>query len=90
LFISDVLHHVPNWDARLGKLAAETKAGTRLVVIEFREGQLPQGPPEGVKVTKAELIRLVQRAGFTLEADDPALMPYQTFLAFRRSAAAQR
>jgi SAM-dependent methyltransferase len=90
VFIADVLHHVARRDAWLGKLAAETKAGTRLVVIEFREGKLPQGPPENIKVPKAELIRLVQKAGFTLESDDPALLPYQTFLAFRRAASGQR
>jgi ubiquinone/menaquinone biosynthesis C-methylase UbiE len=89
VFISDVLHHVANRDAWLGKLAAETKAGARLVVIEFREGRLPQGPPENVKIPKAELVQLVQQAGFALETDDPALLPYQTFLVFRRMASAR-
>ena len=88
VFISDVLHHVANRDAWLGRLSAETRPGTRLVVIEFREGQLPQGPPEALKIPKAEMIRLVRAAGFVLETDDSALLPYQTFLLFRRAAPA--
>lgn len=39
-------------------------------------------------VPKAELIRLVQRAGFVLESDAPAHLPYQTFLVFRRGVPA--
>jgi SAM-dependent methyltransferase len=89
VFISDVLHHVVDRQAWLGRLAGETRPGARLAVIEFREGRLPQGPPEAVKIPKAELVRLVQAAGFVLERDDQALLPYQTFLLFRRSAPAR-
>jgi len=31
--------------AFLARLAAEVAPGTRLVVVEFKEGELPQGPP---------------------------------------------
>lgn len=89
VFIADVLHHVTNRESWLARLAGETRPGARLVVIEFREGRLPQGPPEAVKIPKAELIRLVRGAGFVLESDDPALLPYQTFLVFRRAAPAR-
>ncbi len=85
VFISDVLHHVAKREAWLGKLARETKPGTRLVMIEFREGQLPQGPPEAINVPKTTLVRLVQEAGFVLESDEQALLPYQTFLVFKRA-----
>jgi SAM-dependent methyltransferase len=89
VFIADVIHHVPGREAWLATLAKETKPGARLVVIEFREGRLPQGPPEAVKIPKAELIKLVRGAGFVLETDDPSLLPYQTFLVFRRAEAAR-
>ena len=58
------------------------------MVVEFKEGKLPQGPPEAIKVPKAGLIALVRKAGFQLRADDPALLPYQTFLVFAKPAAA--
>jgi SAM-dependent methyltransferase len=89
VFIADVLHHVADRRAWLAKLATETKAGAHLAIIELREGRLPQGPPEAVKISKAELIQSVQHAGFALETDDPELLPYQTFLVFRRTASAR-
>jgi SAM-dependent methyltransferase len=84
VFVCDVIHHVEARDAWLAKLFSEMKPGARLVVIEFKEGKLPQGPPEGVKIPKARLTGLVRDAGFTLRSDDPKLLPYQTFLVFER------
>jgi ubiquinone/menaquinone biosynthesis C-methylase UbiE len=45
VFICDVLHHVEERRAWLERLHEETKPGARLVLIEFKEGDLPQGPP---------------------------------------------
>ncbi|MFL5302619.1 MAG: class I SAM-dependent methyltransferase [Anaeromyxobacteraceae bacterium] len=86
VFVCDVLHHVDDREAWLRKLASEMKPGARLVVVEFKEGKLPQGPPEAVKIPKAQLVAMLERAGFTLQTDEPELLPYQTFLTFRKSA----
>jgi hypothetical protein len=45
---------------------------------------LPEGPPEKIKVPKAEVIRLCKEAGFTLKDDRSDLLPYQEFLVFER------
>jgi SAM-dependent methyltransferase len=87
VFISDVIHHVANREAWLRKGYAEMKPGAKLVVVEFKEGRLPQGPPESVKVPKAKLISMLQDAGFRLVSDRPDLLPYQTFLTFEKPAA---
>lgn len=84
VFVCDVIHHVEGREAWLRKLAAEVRPGARLVVIEFKEGQLPEGPPEAVKIPKARLVGILRDAGFTLKIDDPKLLPYQTFLVFER------
>lgn len=52
-------------------------------VVEVKEGKLPEGPPESVKLPRAELVKLVTGAGLTLESEQPELLPYQTFLVFR-------
>jgi SAM-dependent methyltransferase len=85
VFVCDVLHHVPNRSQWLKKLHAEMPAGARLAIIEFKSGELPQGPPESIKVSKAELIALLKTAGFTLREDRPRLLPYQEFLVFVKS-----
>jgi SAM-dependent methyltransferase len=87
VFVADVLHHVQDREAWLRRMFSETKPGAKLVVIEFKEGKLPQGPPEAVKIPKAKLMEIVREAGFALESDDPKLLPYQTFLVFQKPLA---
>ncbi len=86
VFVCDVVHHVDGREAWLRKLAAEMKPGAKLVVIEFKEGKLPEGPPEAVKIPKAKLVSLLESAGFSLQSDQPELLPYQTFLTFTKPA----
>ena len=50
----DVLHHIPDHTAWLGRLAGKMRAGARLALLEFKEGKLPEGPPEDVKIPKAD------------------------------------
>jgi hypothetical protein len=54
------------------------------MVIEFKEGQLPEGPPENAKIPKSGLIRLVTATGLRLESEKPDLPPYQSLLTFRK------
>ncbi|MGI5863083.1 MAG: class I SAM-dependent methyltransferase [Myxococcales bacterium] len=84
VFICDVLHHVPDRAAWLGKLAAGMKSGARLALVEFKEGELPQGPPEGAKIPRAKLLELASDAGLKLVEEKPELLPYQTFLVFQQ------
>jgi SAM-dependent methyltransferase len=86
VFVCDVIHHVGEREAWLGKLAAEMKPGARLVVVEFKEGKLPEGPPESVKIPKAKLVAMLEGAGFSLQSDQPKLLPYQSFLTFTKPA----
>ena len=84
VFVCDVLMHVPQRAEWLKTLHAQMRPGARLVLIDFKEGDLPEGPPEKIKVPKQEIVRLCQLAGFTLKEDKPALLPYQHFLVFAR------
>jgi SAM-dependent methyltransferase len=84
VFMCDVLHHVPDRNAWLGKLVAQMPSGARLALIEFREGKLPEGPPEHMKIPRGELIDSLTRAGLRLETEMSKLLPYQYFLVFRK------
>lgn len=84
VFICDVLHHVKDRPAWLKKLNGQMRSGARLVMIEFRAGKLPEGPPEAVKIPKEKLIELCKDAGFTLKEDKSKLLPYQEFLVFEK------
>ncbi len=84
VFVCDVLMHVKEKSAWLRALHAQMRPGARITLIDFKEGDLPEGPPESVKVPKAEILRLCTSAGFRLEEDRPSLLPYQEFLVFSR------
>jgi SAM-dependent methyltransferase len=84
VFLCDILHHVSERSAWLLRLHDEMKAGARLVVIEFKEGDLPEGPPAALKIPRNELLSLVQGAGFILVGEEKDLLPYQAFLVFRK------
>ncbi|HEY5957251.1 MAG TPA: class I SAM-dependent methyltransferase [Polyangiaceae bacterium] len=84
VFVCDVLHHVSDRREWLTKLAQPLKTGSRLVLIEFREGKLPEGPPESMKIPRAELVSLATQSGFTLEREVANVLPYQVFLVFTR------
>ena len=84
VFVCDVLHHVADRPAWLAKLAGEMKSGARLVLVEFKEGNLPEGPPEAAKIPRAQLVELVTKAGFLLDSERKDLLPYQVFLVFKK------
>lgn len=84
VFVCDVLHHVADRAGWLAKLAGQMKPGARLVLIEFKEGPLPEGPPEAMKISRAATLQLVETAGLKLVAEKQELLPYQTFLVFEK------
>jgi FkbM family methyltransferase len=82
VFVCDVLLHVKKKPEWLKAIYAQLKSETRLVLIDFKQGDLPEGPPEKIKVPKAEVIRMCNETGFRLKEDRPDLLPYQEFLVF--------
>ena len=84
VFVCDVLHHVKEPEAWLKKLSAQMKKGSRLAVIEFREGDLPEGPPAAVKIPKNRLVAMITANKFSLEAEKSEILPYQIFLIFAK------
>jgi hypothetical protein len=83
VFICDVLHHVTDRPAWLGRVASEMKTGAKLELIEFKEGKLPEGPPEGAKIPRAQLVSLASHAGLMLDSEKTDI-PYQVFLVFKK------
>jgi ubiquinone/menaquinone biosynthesis C-methylase UbiE len=84
VFVCDVIHHVQDQKVWLNKLSSEMKKGAQLVVIEFKEGDLPKGPPVSFKIPKKKLIDMILENNFKLDKDIPDLLPYQTFLIFSK------
>jgi hypothetical protein len=84
VFICDVLHHIPDRSAWLGRIVAEMKSGAKLALIEFKEGALPEGPPASAKIPRAQLMSLASKAGLGFEGEKVNVLPYQVYLVFRK------
>ena len=84
VFVCDVLHHVSDPDAWLATLHDELRPGAKLALVEFKQGDLPAGPPAAMKIGRDRLVQLVVDAGFHLIEEQPDLLPYQMFLVFQR------
>jgi arsenite methyltransferase len=84
VFICDVLHHLKNRAEWLKKLFSELNRGTKLILIEFKEGNLPEGPPEKIKISGKEMLALVNGAGFSLIKDNTTILPYQNYFVFEK------
>ncbi len=82
VFVCDVLHHVKDQPTWLSKMYSETASKTKLVIVEFKEGNLPEGPPATLKIARQRVAELVTAAGFQKLAEDSELLPYQFTLTF--------
>jgi SAM-dependent methyltransferase len=74
-------HHINKRIKYLKHLTGALKPGGRLVLIDWREGDLPQGPPKGHKISRDAVIRELDKAGWALTSESVAL-PYQYVLIF--------
>jgi ubiquinone/menaquinone biosynthesis C-methylase UbiE len=81
IFICDTWHHIENRPSYLGRLRTALKPNGRLAIVDFHKKPLPVGPPESMKLTRAEVVAEATAAGFSV-AEEPTFLPYQYFLVF--------
>jgi 2-polyprenyl-3-methyl-5-hydroxy-6-metoxy-1,4-benzoquinol methylase len=84
VFICDVLHHVKNKGDWLKAIFSQMKNDSKLVLIEFKEGKLPEGPPEDIKIPLEKMISITTNAGFVNLKQNEELLPYQYYLEFKK------
>jgi predicted methyltransferase len=81
LVILDTFHHLDHRRAYLPGLRASLIPGGRIAVLDWREGELPEGPPPDHKLPRQQVIDEMRAAGFALAAEHDFL-PYHYFLIF--------
>lgn len=74
-------HHLEDRVAYSRKLAKALVQGGRFVLVDWREGELPHGPPPEEKIPRVTMIEEITAGGFKLveEIDD---LPMQYAIAF--------
>jgi ubiquinone/menaquinone biosynthesis C-methylase UbiE len=79
--IVDTWHHIEDKAGYMEKMRRMLRPGGQVVHIDFREGDLPVGPPPGHKISREDVVAQMEGAGYRLIAEHDFL-PYQYFLVF--------
>ena len=83
IFSVNVYHHIDDRidyfrEARMGL----SEQGM-LIIIDFKQGEMPVGPPENIKLPEDQVVRELQDAGFDVSVDH--MLEYQNiYLAVKR------
>lgn len=80
-FFCDVWHHVEDQAKYLGLMKKMLKPGGQVVMIDFDKKETKVGPPMGMRIARADLVKQMEAAGFRL-AKEHTFLPYQYFLVF--------
>jgi ubiquinone/menaquinone biosynthesis C-methylase UbiE len=83
VLICNTWHHIDDRLNYLKKLGASVRDGGRVVIVDFKEGDLPVGPPADRKLTREAVIAEFKEGGWRL-ASEIDLLPYQYTLEFKR------
>ncbi len=81
IFICDTWHHIHDRVEYARRLKNDLAPGGRVVIVDFRKGDLPVGPPPEHRLAEEEVQKEFDQAGFRLLASLDVL-PYQYVLIF--------
>lgn len=85
VLIVDTYHHLDDRRAYLARLGAAVKPAGRIAIVDWKQGDLPIGPPREHKLAREIVIDELRTVGWTL-VDEPTLLPHQYVLVFARAA----
>ena len=84
VLICNTYHHLEARTAYFKRLAARLKPGAWLVVVDFKLGQIPVGPPEKARIPPQIVTGELTAAGYKLVKLDRQTLPYQYIAIFSR------
>ena len=82
VFICNTYHHINERPKYFSRLKRDFKPGGQLVIVDFRKGDLPVGPPDEHKLAFSQVIEELTLAGYDLIQHYQEL-PYQYMLTFK-------
>jgi len=83
----DTYHHVESRSAYFASLASRLRDGARVVIVDFKMGDLPVGPPDAMKVPPETIEAEMRAAGYERVERDGETLPYQNVFVFQRAPA---
>jgi SAM-dependent methyltransferase len=82
VFICNTYHHIEDRGIYFEKLKNKLRTGARLVIIDFKKGDLPIGPPDSMKLSPEEVISELSAIEYNLVRNH-TFLPYQYVLMFQ-------
>jgi SAM-dependent methyltransferase len=82
VFICNTYHHIDDRVIYFKNIKSKFRPDGKLVIVDFRKGDLPVGPPDKQKISPKHVIQELEKAGFVLTQHQEDL-PYQYMLTFK-------
>lgn len=80
VFSVNTYHHISDRPAYFRRLRASIKPGGKLVIVDFKSGELPVGPPPEHKISSEDITAELKEAGYGKISVDQDLLQYQFVL----------
>jgi cyclopropane fatty-acyl-phospholipid synthase-like methyltransferase len=84
VFTCNTYHHIRKRVVYFKKLAAHLEPGALVMVVDFKQGPLPVGPPESHRVKLATLAKELTAAGYSRVTHDRTTLPHQWVALYKR------
>lgn len=81
IFIVNTYHHISDRKIYFENLKGSLRKDGKIVIIDFRKGDLPFGPKDPMKISRDEIIKEMKEAKYILHSEHKFL-PYQNLLIF--------
>ncbi len=81
IFICNTYHHIQQRELYFENLKRYFLPGGQLIIVDFKPGPLPVGPPDTMKLSQEQIIAELTGIGYTFIPGEVSL-PYQFFLRF--------
>ena len=84
VLVVDTYHHIEDRTPYFEKVKAKLSPGGRVVIVDFKKGDLPVGPPDAHKIAPTMVQREMKAAGYQ-QCREWNELPYQYVLFFGRT-----
>lgn len=81
IFICDTYHHIQSRVTYFQQLKSSLRKPGKIVIVDFKKGELPVGPPDKMKLAAEQVQEELTQAGYHLVQQ--TALPYQYLLIFQ-------
>jgi len=85
VIIIDTYHHIEDRIVYFNKVLMGIKEGGKLLVVDFKKEETPNGPPIEIRLSGFEVIKELQKAGFSKVIIDTSSLPFQYIITAKKA-----